>query len=78
MKLSNRAIKRIHQDMVLELCRDLELSERWVKDLIARNKPNGYLTTYRAVEIIRKGTGLPVSDILVDERKIARRRTKVQ
>ena len=78
MKLTNKAIRRIDHATVMAIGSDLQMSERWVKSLIAQNKPNGPLTTYRAVEILRERIGLPVTEILVDERKIQRRRAKVQ
>lgn len=78
MKLTNKVIRLIDHATVMNIGSELQMSERWVKSLIVQNKPNGPLTTYRVVEILRERTELPINAILWDERKIQRRRAKVQ
>jgi len=66
MKLSKQALNRIDDPKVIaELMKALDFTEQWVRRLAAANKINGPLTTYRALEVIRKETGLPDDKILV-------------
>lgn len=49
-----------------KLALDLNFTERWVLKCIEENKDNGPLTTVKAVERLKKETGLKQSQILVE------------
>lgn len=69
MKLSNRAIevikgnKRLRNRLALDLDKHFSTIDRWID----ANEPNGDLTTYAALEIIREEGGLLDEEILVRE-----------
>lgn len=66
MKLTKKAIRKINNPQAIgQLMIGLEFTELWIKRLIEQNKSNGPLTTYKALEIIRKETGLSNEDILI-------------
>lgn len=52
------------------LALDLHFTERWVLKCIEENKDNGPLTTVKAVERLKKETGLRQSQILIEEQEI--------
>ncbi len=65
MKLTKLALDKINNPSVIaELMKALGFSELWVKRLILQNRINGPLTTYTALEVIRKETGLADDKIL--------------
>lgn len=73
MRLSEEAIEIIGKprDQKAKAIRtmlalDLFFTERWVLKCIEENKDNGPLTTVKAVERIKKETGLKQSQILVE------------
>lgn len=51
----------------LKLAMALRFSERWIVLRARQNKPNGPLTTFKAVQEIQEETKLKVEEILVDE-----------
>jgi len=66
MKLTKKAIRKIsNPEAIGQLMIGLEFTELWIKRLIDQNKNNGPLTTYRALEIIKKETGLNDDEILI-------------
>lgn len=68
MILTEKALTAINNtDTRLRLAIGLGFTETWVRELIAQNKPNGPLTTFKAMQVIRKETGLVDREILVDE-----------
>lgn len=68
MILTQKAIKAIDKPRVrLKLALALDFTEQWIIKLLDQNKENNPLTTYTALEIIRKETGLKDSQILVRE-----------
>lgn len=70
MKLSKKAIKAIDKaEIRLKLALGLSFSETWIRSLIADNRNNGPLTTYKALEVIREETKLEDSEILESEVK---------
>lgn len=80
MKLTKLAINKINDARIIaELMKALGFSEQWVRKLAAQNKINGPLTTYRALEVIRRETGLEDSKILEAPRlkKVAKPDTRV-
>jgi hypothetical protein len=80
MKLTKLAINRINDAKVIaELMKALGFSEQWVRRLAAQNKMNGPLTTYRALEVIRRETGLEDSKILESPKlkKVAKSDTRI-
>lgn len=65
MKLSKKAIEKLQdRGAVLALALALGFTEVWIERLINRNKDNGHLTTVKALECIRKETGLTDTEIL--------------
>lgn len=65
MKLTKKAIRKISNPSAIgQLMIGLEFTELWIKRLIDQNKNNGPLTTFKALEIIRRETGLSNEDIL--------------
>jgi len=68
MKLSNKAINAL-QDRALRLQLALQMgfTEVWMNKLVERNKENGPLTTFKAVQIIEVETGLKQEEILEPE-----------
>lgn len=69
MKLSNSVIAKLkdNRSTRLQLCDALGFTELWIDKSIEKNKVNGPLTTASALDVIRKGTGLPDSEILENE-----------
>lgn len=67
MKLSKKAIKKINRETKQKLAIVLGFSEYWVGRLVAKNKPNGPLTTPNALNTIRQETGLTDEQILDSE-----------
>jgi hypothetical protein len=61
--------KRIRQALGSEDCLDVidQVINKYIKD----NKPNGPLTTYIALKVIREKTGLSDNEILIDEKAVA-------
>lgn len=59
------------------LALDLNFTERWVLKCIEENKDNGPLTTVKAVERLKKETGLKQSQILVEETEEVKHAQKV-
>lgn len=69
MKLSKKAIKTIDKaETRLKLALGLSFSETWIRSLIADNRNNGPLTTFKALEVIRQETKLEDSEILEAEK----------
>jgi len=71
MKLTEKAVKIIGEPKTREakairtkLALELNFTERWILKCIADNKDNGPLTTVKAIQIIKKETGLSQSEIL--------------
>jgi hypothetical protein len=50
----------------------LNFTERWVLKCIQENKDNGPLTTVKALQIIKRLTGLSQSEILEESQESAR------
>lgn len=67
MTISKQAIAKINQATQLKLALALGYSGRWIVNVIAANKPNGPLTTYSALKVIREETGLTDQEILAEE-----------
>ncbi len=67
MQISKKAIKKLTPASMLKLALALNCSEQWIKRLVKANKPNGPLTTYSAVSVIRENTGLTDNEILIGE-----------
>lgn len=73
MKLSKKAIKAIDKaETRLKLALGLSFSETWIRSLIADNRNNGPLTTFKALEVIRQETKLEDSEILEAEKVSAK------
>lgn len=69
MKLTKKAIEAIDKaETRLKLALGLSFSETWIRSLIADNKNNGPLTTFKALEVIRQETKLEDSEILEAEK----------
>jgi hypothetical protein len=70
MILTSDVVTKIEDDLNLRLAlaKGLTFTEDWVKRLGKANKPNGPLTTVKAVQIIQEETKLEVDKILVDEK----------
>lgn len=65
MKLTNKAIEAINnRATMLALALALGFTELWIKKIIEANKDNGHLTTVKALEVIKRETGLQDCDIL--------------
>lgn len=65
MKLTQHTIKLIKNWKVrLQLCAVLDVTDQTIGDYIKKNKPNGPLTTFSALKVIREATGLSDSEIL--------------
>jgi hypothetical protein len=68
MQLTQTALDKINtspelkKELVYHLANTSYTLDRWLRD----NKPNGNLTTFRAIEIIKEQTGLKQSDIIQD------------
>lgn len=67
MTISKQAIAKIDNATQLKLALALGYSGRWIVNVIAANKPNGPLTTYKALQVIRQETGLTDQQILEEE-----------
>lgn len=67
MILSDTAKEVIDQATKLKLALALGFTEYWINKLIEANKPNGPLTTMKALSVIKENTGLDDKEILVDE-----------
>lgn len=69
MKLKQTIIDQLQKDRVfrLRLAVVLDFTELWMERLIRVNKDNGHLTTAKAMQVIRKETGLSDSDILEEQ-----------
>lgn len=73
MRLTETAITNISgRHVVLALALALDFSEQWVIKVIAANKNNGPLTTAKALELIKKVTGLTDAEILEDQKEPAK------
>ncbi len=80
MKLTKQALDKISNPRVIaELQKGLGFSELWIKRLILYNRVNGPLTTFAALEVIRRETGLEDHKILEAPRlkKVAKPDTRV-
>jgi hypothetical protein len=69
MKVSKAAITAITEDrkILFAVALALEFTEQWTRRLLEKNKNNGPLTTAKALEAIRKETGLNDDQILERE-----------
>lgn len=69
MKLTNKAIAEIKTNRRLKnrLALDLEKSGYTVERWISENEDNGFLTTAKALQIIKEETGLTDDQILEEE-----------
>lgn len=68
MRLSQKAIDAIDNKTVhSKLALALNFTDTWIRGLIAKNKENSYLTTAKALEVIRQETGLSDEEILEKE-----------
>lgn len=68
MKISQQAIEALKERHIrLQLAVELDFTELWIDKLIEANKPNGTLTTERALRGIEKITGLTREEILEEE-----------
>ncbi len=80
MKLTKLALDKINNPLVIaELQKGLGFSELWIKRLILHNRINGPLTTFAALEVIRRETGLEDSKILESPKlkKVAKSDTRI-
>lgn len=80
MKLTKQALDKIDNPVVIaELQKALDFSELWVKRLILQNRVNGPLTTFAALSVIRRETGLPDDKILtpLTFKKVAKGKARV-
>lgn len=69
MKISERALAAINnRATILKLALELDFTELWVNKLISANKENGPLTSAKALQVIRKESGLTDSEILEEEK----------
>ena len=67
MILSQKALDALKDRSVrLDLALALDFGELWINRLIDANKDNGPLTTVKAVDTLKKVTGLSLKEILVD------------
>ena len=65
MRLTETAIQKIDdKEIRLKLALALGFTEQWIIASIAKNKENGPLTTYKALQVITKETGLRQKEIL--------------
>lgn len=73
MILSDTTIQSIDADLLLrqKLGMGLGFTDDWIRRLAKANKPNGPLTTVKAVSIIREETKMQDEEILVDEEALA-------
>lgn len=70
MKLTETAINAINNKGTRNrLAIALDFTERWICGLIEKNTDNGPLTTWTALKVIRKETGLRDSEILEEATK---------
>jgi hypothetical protein len=69
MKLSKDAVEKIAEDLTLrqKIGIAIKKTDDWILRLARQNKPNGPLTTVKAVQVIREETKLTDQQILVDE-----------
>lgn len=65
MKLTKKALRRLSiPETRLKLALALKCTERWIELSIKKNKENGPLTTYSALQVIKQETGFDDSQIL--------------
>lgn len=68
MKLSQTALPKVKDKKVRRaLAEELDVIDQMINIYIKKNKPNGPLTTFAALKVIRENTGLTDQEILVDE-----------
>lgn len=67
MILTKAAIEKINTKTRLSLALAMGFTEQWIIKLIDANKENGPLTTAKALQVIKKETGLTDSEILEEE-----------
>lgn len=67
MTITKQALNKITVQGRVKLALALNVSEQWIIKLMAANKPNGPLTTYSAIKVIREETGLTDKQILAKE-----------
>lgn len=76
MKLTETAIERISEKtkqgkaLRSTLALALSCTDQWITISVKKNKENGILTTYQALQIISKGTGLNKSQILEESEPV--------
>jgi hypothetical protein len=65
MKLTQQALQKIKdRKLRLRLCAILNVTDQTIGDYIRKNKPNGPLTTYSALNVISEATGFSYDVIL--------------
>jgi hypothetical protein len=67
MILSTTAIQSIDRKTRRKLAAELDFTEYWIGKLLENNKPNGPLTTAKAIEVIGAETGLSRDEMLQEE-----------
>jgi hypothetical protein len=74
MILTEKALAKINnRETILKLAFVLGFTEIWIVKLIAKNKPNGDLTTAAALRVIKEETDLLEEEILEEEKVEAQR-----
>jgi hypothetical protein len=69
MRLTEKALTQINtRETILRLALVLGFTEVWIERLIAKNKPNGDLTTVAALRVIKEVTTLSEEEILEEEK----------
>ena len=77
MILSKSALSLIKDKTIrLKLCAALVMTDQTISDYIKANKPNGPLTTYSAMQVIREETGLTDAQILIEPSQVLESRKK--
>lgn len=69
MVLTETALQSITPKTRIKLAVALECTEQWIIKLIAANKPNGPLTTYAALKVIREDSGLTDESLLMGKKE---------